>query len=186
TKSNYPHVVRLLTTAYADVDEAIDAVNEGEIWRYITKPWDMPDLHAVLAAAVDVYRTHAYEQALLAERRRGMLLVAGHIAHEMRTPLQSIQSAALGIEQYLPRLIEGHDWAIRHGADLQPISNRHRQALGRSTRSVQRVVNRANSVIDLLLGNAGAYRIDPAAFEHCGINECVTIALEDFPFTAAE
>lgn len=186
TKSDHPHIVRLLTTAYADVDEAIDAVNEGEIWRYITKPWDMPDLHTVLASAVDVYRTDAYEQALLAERRRGMLQVASHIAHEMRTPLQSIQSAALGIEHYLPVLLEGHDWAIRHGADIQPISNRHRHALEQSTRSVQRVADRANSVIDLLLGNAGAYRIDPASFETCAIAECIAVAIEDFPFTASE
>lgn len=185
-KVDYAYIVRLLTTAYADVDEAIKAVNEGEIWRYITKPWNIPELRKVLAAAVDVYRTNAYEQALLAERRRGMLQVASHIAHEMRTPLQTIQSAAVGIENYLPTLLAGHDWAIQHGADIQPISNRHRQVLEGSTRSVQRVVDRANSVIDLLLGNAGAYRIDPSSFTTCGMADCVTVALEDFPFTSTE
>lgn len=186
TKTDYPHIVRLLTTAYADVDEAIDAVNEGEIWRYVTKPWDVPELHSLLLAAVDVYRRNAFDQALLAERRRGMLLVASHIAHEMRTPLQSVESAALGIEQYLPTLLEGYDWAMQHGADIKPISNRRRQVLERSTRTMQRVVNRANSTIDLLLGNAGAYCIDPASFVPCRMVDCVTVALEDFPFTATQ
>jgi len=185
-KEEYPHVVRLLTTAYTDIDQAIAAVNQGEIWRYITKPWHIGKLRADLAAAMDLYHTRAYELALLAERRRGMLMVASHMAHEMRTPLKAIQSAALGIEKYLPTLLEGYAWAMQHGADLEPVTERHRQVLKKSTGSVNRVVNRANAVIDLLLANAGAYRINPALFEPCAISHCVTVALEDFPFTDSE
>lgn len=185
-KANYPHIVRVLTTAYTDIERAIAAVNQGEIWRYIAKPWDLPELRAVLAKALEVYRTQAHEQALLMERRRGMLMVASHIAHEMRTPLRAIHSAASGIEQYLPALLDAHDWAMRGGADLPPMTRRHRKVLGEATASIQRVANRANAVIDLLLANAGAYRIDPLLFERCSIRECVELALEDFPFTDTE
>lgn len=185
-RAEYPHVVRLLTTAYTDIEEAIAAVNQGEIWRYIAKPWDLEDLRTVLGSAMEVYRAQAYEQALLLERRRGMLMVASHMAHEMRTPLRAIHSAARGIEQYLPKLLEGHDWAVRGGADIQPVTKRHRQILAEATTSVQRVVNRANAVIDLLLANAGAYRIDPMLFEPCAITDCVAMALQDFPFTELE
>src|SRR5699024_6945625 len=58
--------------------------------------------------------------------------------------------------------------------------------LEHSTASVKRVVNRTNAVIDLLLANAGAYRIDPARFELCAISDCVNAALEDFPLTVSE
>ena len=37
-KDNYPNIIRLLTTAYSDLSDAIEAVNKGEILRYITKP----------------------------------------------------------------------------------------------------------------------------------------------------
>jgi two-component system probable response regulator PhcQ len=36
----------MLTTAYADLDSAIEAVNKGEILRYISKPWDLRVLEA--------------------------------------------------------------------------------------------------------------------------------------------
>lgn len=48
----YPHIVRILTTAYAELDNAIDAVNQGEIYRYITKPWNIQELKATLHQAL--------------------------------------------------------------------------------------------------------------------------------------
>jgi len=185
-KDTYPHIVRLLTTAYTDIEDAVSAVNRGEVWRYITKPWKLEDLRAELNAAMELFRFRAYEQALLRERRRSMLLVASHIAHEMRTPLRSIRSAAGGIERYLPRLLEGHDWAAGAGAEIEPLSEQHRRALEGAVASVQRVVDRANSVIDVLLANCGAQRIDSTVFESCSMHECVDIALQDFPFTERE
>lgn len=185
-KDSYPHIVRLLTTAYTDIEDAVAAVNRGEVWRYITKPWKLEDLRTELNAAMELFRFRAYEQALLRERRRSMLLVASHIAHEMRTPLRSIRSAAGGIDRYLPRLLEGHDWAVRAGAEVEPLTDQHRHALEGAVASVQRVVDRANSVIDVLLANCGVQSIDAAAFESCSMHECVEIALQDFPFTERE
>ena len=185
-KLKHPNIVRLLTTAYSDIEQAIAAVNEGEIWRYITKPWDLKTLRETLYKAIDVYRARTYEQALLIERRRAILMVASYMAHEMRTPLRSIHAIALGTEQYLATLLEGYDWAIQHGADIQPLTKRHRAILGKSSASVQRIADRANTVIDLLLANAGAHRIDPAFFERCAITDCLTAALDDFPFTEQE
>lgn len=50
-----PSVVRILSTAYADVDAAIDSVNKSGIYRYITKPWEVPDLEVTLTRAVELY-----------------------------------------------------------------------------------------------------------------------------------
>lgn len=36
----YPKAVRVLITAYSDIDSVIDAINKGEVYRYIAKPWD--------------------------------------------------------------------------------------------------------------------------------------------------
>lgn len=43
-KSIYPDAIRYLLTGYSDLDAVIDAVNKGEIHRYLTKPWNDEDL----------------------------------------------------------------------------------------------------------------------------------------------
>lgn len=184
TKACYPHIVRLLTTAYTDIDEAIAAVNCGEVRRYITKPWDLELLRDELTNALELYREQDHERELLYERRKSMLSVASHIAHEMRTPLLSTRSAAMGIERYLPRLLEGHRWACEAGAPLEPMREAHMLALQESVAGIRRVVDRTTMLIDLLLANCGGQRIDPASFVSCQIDECVETALQDFPFQA--
>jgi two-component system probable response regulator PhcQ len=49
-----PSVVRILSTAFADIDAAIDSVNKGSVYRYITKPRDVADpasRHGVLQSS---------------------------------------------------------------------------------------------------------------------------------------
>jgi len=40
----WPKTVRMLLTGYAEVSSAIDAINQGKISRYLTKPWDDSDI----------------------------------------------------------------------------------------------------------------------------------------------
>ena len=49
----YPQMIRILLTGYSDLESAIKAVNEGNIYRYIAKPWDNDQLRAVIAEAID-------------------------------------------------------------------------------------------------------------------------------------
>jgi signal transduction histidine kinase len=62
-KSLRPETIRMLFTGYADIQGVIRAVNEGQIFRYILKPWDSFELEAVI-------RQGAEQFELLAERRR--------------------------------------------------------------------------------------------------------------------
>ena len=48
-KQMSPNTMRILLTGYADVDAAVDAVNEGEIFRYINKPWGPKELRDTIA-----------------------------------------------------------------------------------------------------------------------------------------
>lgn len=50
-----PEVVKMLLTGYASVEAAIRAVNEGEIYRFITKPWDDFELKLAIRAGVEHY-----------------------------------------------------------------------------------------------------------------------------------
>ncbi|MCZ6579440.1 MAG: response regulator [Gammaproteobacteria bacterium] len=49
-----PNTMRLLMTGYSDVSSILDAINQGEVYRYITKPWGQDEIQAVVANAVKI------------------------------------------------------------------------------------------------------------------------------------
>ncbi|WP_164885203.1 EAL domain-containing protein [Rubrivivax rivuli] len=51
-KELYPHTVRMVLSGYTELQSIIDAVNEGAIYRFLTKPWDDQHLRAHVAEAV--------------------------------------------------------------------------------------------------------------------------------------
>lgn len=94
-RENYPKIVRILTTAFSDLDSAIDAVNDGAIYQYIVKPWDLRDLRANLRRAMDFY---------LLQRERDMLMRQKlSVLQRMiiTDRVQSLSIFAIAIEQHL-------------------------------------------------------------------------------------
>ena len=49
------NIVRMLITAYSDIESAIEAVNSGAIYKYITKPADLKQLKQTLREAMELY-----------------------------------------------------------------------------------------------------------------------------------
>lgn len=64
----HPGIVRMLTTAYSEIGEAIEAINSGEIYRYITKPWDIGSLHADLRNALELANLRSERDQLAREK----------------------------------------------------------------------------------------------------------------------
>ncbi len=62
-----PDTTRLLFTGYSDIHAVIDAINEGNVFRYITKPWDPDDLASAIRQAVDYHDLKVSRRALLEE-----------------------------------------------------------------------------------------------------------------------
>lgn len=52
-RQRWPETLRLLLTGYADVQSIINAINRGEIYRYITKPWDDNDIILIVRQALE-------------------------------------------------------------------------------------------------------------------------------------
>lgn len=88
-REDWPGIVRILTTAYSDLDDAIMAVNRGEILRYITKPWNVRDLQIELRHAMDFFllrrerdllveeKLSVRQRMLQGDRLRDLLAIAG-------------------------------------------------------------------------------------------------------------
>ena len=64
-KESFPDTVRLLFTAYADLDAVIDAINQGSVFRYIAKPWNVEELRTVLNQAVEYYHLQEDKRRLI-------------------------------------------------------------------------------------------------------------------------
>ncbi len=53
----YPDPVRLILTAYTDVKEILDAINQGHVYYFVTKPWEAEELKIVLHRAIEHFET---------------------------------------------------------------------------------------------------------------------------------
>jgi two-component system response regulator HupR/HoxA len=51
-----PEVMRIILTAYTDVDSLMEAINTGHIWHFVPKPWDPSELLVVVRRAVERWR----------------------------------------------------------------------------------------------------------------------------------
>lgn len=67
-RSIRPSVIRILVTAYTDAEVAIDAVNSGAIYKYVSKPWDIPELGVTLRRAVEFFLIQRERDHLLREK----------------------------------------------------------------------------------------------------------------------
>ena len=54
-KKIFPDALRFLLTGYSDMDAVVDAVNKGEIHRYLNKPWNDDDLLLLVKQALQQY-----------------------------------------------------------------------------------------------------------------------------------
>ncbi len=68
----YPDIIKILSTAYSDIDAAIGSVNQGGIFRYITKPWDIPQLEVTLRRAMEFFTVKRERDALLGAKMQAM------------------------------------------------------------------------------------------------------------------
>jgi two-component system response regulator PhcR len=92
----YPDPIRILLTGYTDIEALADAINHGDIYRYITKPWNDLELHNSIKNAYDAYKTKIDLRNKIAELEKTndeLNRFIYSISHELRAPLVS----ALGI-----------------------------------------------------------------------------------------
>jgi len=99
-----PRILRILGTAYSDMDAAIAAVNSGAIYKYITKPWDPPQLEIALRQALEFFTVQTERDQLLHEKMsvlRNMMiadrivslgLLAAGLSHQIRNSLVAVKT----------------------------------------------------------------------------------------------
>lgn len=56
TVDRFPDTIRILLTGYTDVEDLVEAINSGKVFKYITKPWNPESLKVIVQQAADTYR----------------------------------------------------------------------------------------------------------------------------------
>jgi two-component system sensor histidine kinase/response regulator len=100
----HPSAIRILLTGYTDIDSVVAAINAGQIYRYVTKPWDPVDLSNAIDKAVERYEIgeelveknralqDALEQLQTLDQAKSQFMIL--VNHELKTPLTSMLSFA--------------------------------------------------------------------------------------------
>jgi C4-dicarboxylate-specific signal transduction histidine kinase len=96
-QAQFPQTVRMLVTAYSDLNTAIDAINRGRVRRYLRKPWDHDELHATLAEAIDLYQmaskvTSLERRLVETERVYSLGVIAAGLARELKNPVGAMNA----------------------------------------------------------------------------------------------
>jgi two-component system, probable response regulator PhcQ len=99
-----PQIIRILATAFADMEAAIAAVNTGAIYKYVTKPWDPPDLENTLKRGLEFFMVQLERDQLLrekmsvlhnmmiADRIVSLGLLAAGLSHHIRNSLVAVKT----------------------------------------------------------------------------------------------
>jgi len=92
-RNAYPDPVRMLLTGYTDAEAIIDAINKGEIYRYIKKPWDEFELQNAIQNAYEIYSTKLLLKHKIFELEKTndeLNRFVYSTSHDLRSPLASV------------------------------------------------------------------------------------------------
>ncbi len=94
-KQLYPEIIRVVITAYSDLDPILAAVNEGLVARYIIKPWDRAEVEQILLWSLEAFTLGRQESALqlrLMQTERLVTLgsMAAAVLHDLHQPLTNL------------------------------------------------------------------------------------------------
>jgi two-component system probable response regulator PhcQ len=136
-----PQIVRMLITAYADFGVTVDAVNIGNVFRYVSKPIQVEDMRNTLRRAIEFYsmqrerddlmreKLSVLQQVVVIDRVISLGVLAAGLGSRLRNPMQAVQSFLGLMRRTLPsdpsstsRLHDPDVWKELHSHVLKQAS----------------------------------------------------------------
>lgn len=95
TVDRFPDTIRIVLTGYTDVEDLVEAINAGKVFKYITKPWNPDQLKGVIQQAAETYRvikqrTYELQRALRRESLLNEVMTAIRESLDYGSMLQTI------------------------------------------------------------------------------------------------
>jgi CheY-like chemotaxis protein len=98
TVPQFPNTMRIILTGFTDVEDLVEAINSGQVYKYITKPWDPNELKAVVQRAAETYellkqRTEELRRAQAQTHLLSTIVQVARTSTSIETCLQPIATA---------------------------------------------------------------------------------------------
>jgi putative nucleotidyltransferase with HDIG domain len=100
-----PNTVRIILTGYTDIDSLVEAINSGQVYRYITKPWDNDNLRLTVMRALQHYQVN--------KSRHEMGEVNKRLARRVRAMSEGVTRAVVDALEAKDRYVCGHSRRVR-------------------------------------------------------------------------
>jgi signal transduction histidine kinase len=105
-----PDAIRIIITAYADIHAAVDAINKGQVSRYLVKPWRNEELVEILQTSIEfVHLQQAMREMELRLLRSGQTRIAtavhDELLHEIANPLGAMTMTLMQTAEMLDAVI---------------------------------------------------------------------------------
>jgi diguanylate cyclase (GGDEF)-like protein len=83
-REHHPKTVRLLMTGYAELEDAVEAINRGQVYHYLLKPWRTEELVQILRNAAEKYTLERNQEQLMEELRQLNLALEQRVEERTR------------------------------------------------------------------------------------------------------
>ncbi len=121
TVPQFPDTVRIILTGFTDIEDLVEAINAGQVYKYITKPWDPGELKAVVQRAAETYDLlkQRTEELRRANAQMALLTVlvqvtqADHRLEETLTPIATVFSESFSADSCILQLIQENQLATQ-------------------------------------------------------------------------
>lgn len=115
TVPQFPNTMRIILTGFTDVEDLVEAINSGQVYKYITKPWDPSELKAVVQRAAETYdlvkqRTVELQRAQCQTLLLSTIVEFAREHKQLDTLLQPVAQAfgeTFGADVCIVQLVEG-------------------------------------------------------------------------------
>lgn len=150
----YPDIVRVLLTGYSNIDHVVDAINEGHVYRYISKPWNPAELRLFVAQAFDYYESRRERDLLVEELRdinetledRNIALSQANEELKMLDRMKTVFMEVVSHELNTPvAVITGYEFLLRRelGDSLKSaVTEKALNGIGNSARRLKDISSR--------------------------------------------
>ena len=88
----FPNAIRMVLTGYSDVQAIIDAINKGQVYYYITKPWKHGELKLVIDKALEAYELRIQNKKLSKEKEELQLVAERQAKENLLSQYQTLKS----------------------------------------------------------------------------------------------
>lgn len=174
----YPHISRVLVSAYADKDVAMSAVNQGQVEKILEKPMDETLTRQILREALAISLERARQQQLVERRATALRETLGFLAHEVTSPLATVRG-------YLEAMRERHRDAPEGQQGMAHIEQQKPGDVLFMIEAAQRRATYAQSLVSTFVQSArDASRGDASA--SLLASDLVRAVQEEYPFETGE